>query len=301
MATHQKIRKAVIPIAGWGTRMFPASKAMPKALFPIVDKDGFCKPVIQVIIEEALSALGDDAEICIVVQHGQQEPIEAYFNTPSNAVYLQKPELKAQAEKLQNIGKRLTFALQEKQEGFGHAVLCAKDVVGNEPFLVLLGDHVYVSYNNQTCAQTLVDVYNKHGKSATTLETCPESELSVNGIVIGDKVEGDSVLNLTDTVEKPSVEYAREHLWVPGLPDNEYLCYFGIDLLTPKVFDILQQNYDNNIRTKGELQLRDAMGQLMKEEGMIGLRIQGKRHDTGMPHPYADTIHVFNQISLQKK
>eukprot|EP01121_Diplochlamys_sp_Union-15-3_P019803 TRINITY_DN7549_c0_g1_i2.p1 TRINITY_DN7549_c0_g1~~TRINITY_DN7549_c0_g1_i2.p1 ORF type:complete len:335 (-),score=76.50 TRINITY_DN7549_c0_g1_i2:12-875(-) len=283
--------------------MFPASKAVPKALFPVVDIDGMCKPVIQIIIDEALSALGEDAEICIVVQPGQEDPIKEFFSE-SDEVYHKKPELKEQIERLKYIGKRIKFAYQEKQEGFGHAVLCAKDFVGDEPFLVLLGDHVYTTDHPQefTCTKQIVEVYNKHGISVTSLGICQEDSLSVNGIATGKLDENDKTLyHLTKTEEKPSVDFAKEHLKAEGVPEGSYLCYFGIDLVTPRLFSILEDNYKNNRRTKGELQLRDAMGTLMKEEGMYGLKVVGNRHDTGMPEPYADTIRVFDALARKKK
>jgi UTP--glucose-1-phosphate uridylyltransferase len=299
---ERKIRKAVIPIAGWGTRMFPATKAIPKALFPVIDIDGFCKPIIQIIIEEALSALGEAGQVCIVVQKGQREPIEAYFKEDANEVYLKKAELRQQANRLKFIAQRISFVLQEKQEGFGHAILCAKEFVGNEPFFVFLGDHVYLSHHSEkkTCAQQLLDVFREYGQSVTSLETCLESELSVNGIVTGDlitNVQNITLYKLTDTSEKPSIEHARRYLRCRGTNEGEYLCYFGIDLLTPKIFECLQFNYVNNIRTNGEIQLRDAMKTVMRSEGMLGLKMQGKRYDTGMPHPYAETVYAFHQRS----
>jgi len=298
-----KVRKAVIPIAGFGTRMFPASKAVPKALFPVVDLDGFCKPVIQIIIDEALSALGNAAEICIVCQPEQEGPIKEYFSE-SAKVYHQKKELLPQIERLKFIGERLKFAYQTKQEGFGHAVLCAKDFVGDEPCLVMLGDHVYTTNHPKglTCVQQIVEIYTNTGCSITSVETCEEADLSANGIVKGTlEKDNNALYKLEITAEKPSADYAQKHLKVKGLKEGSYLCYFGIDLLPPKIFQILEDNYKNNVRTKGELQLRDAMGTLMHEEVMYGLRVDGKRHDTGMPEPYADTIKVFDELARERK
>ncbi|MFB3041575.1 MAG: sugar phosphate nucleotidyltransferase, partial [Candidatus Poribacteria bacterium] len=132
----QPIRKAIIPIAGYGTRLFPATKTVQKALFPLVDRDGVAKPTIQIIIEEALAAGVE--EICLVIQPEQRAPIEAYFSGDVVDAIRQKPELAAQAEKVAAIGKRIQFAVQESQEGYGHAVYCAKDFVGQEPVLVFL-------------------------------------------------------------------------------------------------------------------------------------------------------------------
>lgn len=185
-------------------------------------------------------------------------------------------------------------------QGFGHAVLCAKDFVGNEPFLVLLGDHVYTSSDSasRTCAQQLVDAYNVHGRSVTSLDTCPEKELHLNGIVTGKREANDQHIYRLDRIaEKPKVDFARQNLRVEGLPDDRYMCFFGIDLLTPKVFEILQRNYDTGVRTGGELQLRDAMAKLQEEDGMFGVFIQGARLDTGIPHEYAHAFGVYDKLA----
>ena len=209
-------------------------------------------------------------------------------------MYHQKKELIPVIEKLQDIGKRLHFALQEKQEGFGHAVLCAKDFVGNEPCLVLLGDHVYISHCDLTPAQQVVDSYNTNGKSITSGDICKETDLGLNGILSGVSI-GPALYDVTKIAEKPTVDYAREQLKCEGLSEGEYMCFFGIDLLTPRVFEILQFNLDNSIRTKGEIQLRDAMAQIAKEEGMLALRVSASRHDTGNPTEYAESVEAFNK------
>lgn len=156
------------------------------------------------------------------------------------------------------------------------------------------------------CVKQLLQVYEKYGCSVTSLDTVKESELPYNGILTGKLVaftQSDAmILKVTDTVEKPDVETARQRLKVSkdiGLKDDEYICYFGIDILTPKIFEFLEKNYKNKRLTQGELQLRDSMGDIMKTEGMYGLFVQGRRHDTGMPHVYANTMSVFHTISLK--
>jgi UTP--glucose-1-phosphate uridylyltransferase len=288
----QPIQKAIIPIAGYGTRLFPATKAIPKALFPIVDRDGVTKPVIQIIIEEALAA--GIEEVCLVIQPEQREPIEAYFFGDVAAAILQKPECAAQAERVAELGKRLHFAVQTSQEGYGHAVYCAKDFVGQEPFLVFLGDHVYISETDTSCARQLVEVYESVGKSVTSIELCHESRLHISGLVRGERVPSHPNLFTLDlTAEKPDVDFARKYLSVRGLPAQMYLCNFGIDLLTPLLFDVLDYNYRHNIRTKGEIQLRDAMGEVMRQEGMYGYLMRGNRYDTGIPQNLIRTITAF--------
>ena len=286
------IQKAIIPIAGYGTRLFPATKAVPKALFPIIAEDGIAKPVIQLIIEEALSAGVED--VCLVAQPQQVDPIADYFSGAVANAILEKPELAAQAERLAEIGQRLHFAIQEKPEGFGHAIYCAKDFAAGEPIMILLGDHLYISESETSCAKQLVDVYGEVGQSVTSLDLCHESELSLNGIVHGNPgPESERLYALAQISEKPTAAFAQQHLRVEGVPTQQYLCNFGIDLLTPLLFDILDYNYKHRIVTHGEIQLRDAMSEMIKQEGMSGYRVAGQRYDTGNPQELLRTVNAF--------
>ncbi len=292
----QSIQKAVIPIAGYGTRLFPATKAVPKALFPIIAQDGLAKPIIQLIIEEALTAGVE--EVCLVAQPHQVEPITNYFSGNVPDAIREKPELAVQADRLAKIGKRLQFAIQADPQGFGHAIYCAKDFAAGEPVMILLGDHLYISDTEDSCAKQLVDVYAHVGKSVTSLDVCDESELSLNGIVQGNPSDDNpNLFKLAQIAEKPTVTYAREHMRVEGIWDAEathkYLCHFGIDLLTPLLFDILDYNYRNKILTHGEIQLRDAMAEVVKQEGMYGYQVAGKRYDTGNPQELLRSTYAF--------
>ena len=287
-----RIQKAVIPIAGYGTRLFPATKAVPKALFPIVAQDGIAKPIIQLIIEEALTAGVE--EVCLVAQPQQVEPIVDYFSGTVADAIREKAELAALADRLEEIGERLHFAIQAEPEGFGHAIYCAKDFAAGEPVMILLGDHLYISESSVSCAKQLVDVYTQVGQSVTSLDLCHESELSLNGIVHGSpSTESSRGFTLAQISEKPTVEFAQEHLRVEGIPEKQYLCNFGIDLLNPLLFDILDYNYRHQIVTHGEIQLRDAMSEMIKREGMYGYRVAGQRYDTGNPQDLLKTVNAF--------
>jgi UTP--glucose-1-phosphate uridylyltransferase len=292
----QPIQKAVIPIAGYGTRLFPATKAVPKALFPIIAQDGLAKPIIQLIIEEALTTGVE--EVCLVAQPHQVEPITDYFSGNVPDAIREKQELAVQADRLTEIGERLQFALQAEPQGFGHAIYCAKDFAADEPVMILLGDHLYIPESDVSCAKQLVDVYTQVGKSVTSLDVCDESELSLNGIVQGSPSDDNpDIFKLARIAEKPAVDYAREHMRVEGIWDaqetRKYLCHFGIDLLTPLLFDILDYNYRNKILTHGEIQLRDAMAEMVRQEGMYGYRVAGTRYDTGNPQELLKTTYAF--------
>ena len=292
-----RIQKAIIPIAGYGTRLFPATKAVPKALFPIIARDGLAKPIIQLIIEEALTA--GIEEVCLVAQPHQVEPIADYFSGTVPAAIREKAALAMQADRLAEIGERLHFAIQAEPQGFGHAIYCAKAFADGEPVMILLGDHLYLSETDVSCAKQLVDIYAQVGTSVTSLDICDESELHLNGIVHGYSRGTLPVLNsarlfqLTHIAEKPTVDVARETLRVEGLPPQQYLCNFGIDLLTPLLFDILEHHYRNTIVTHGEIQLRDAMAELIRREGMDGYRVAGQRYDTGNPQELLKTVLAF--------
>ena len=287
-----RIQKAIIPIAGYGTRLFPATKAVPKALFPIIAQDGIAKPIIQLIIEEALTAGVE--EVCLVAQPQQVEPIATYFSSDVADAIREKSELAAQADRLGEIGERLHFAIQAEPEGFGHAIYCARDFAAGEPVMILLGDHLYISESDVSCSKQLADVYTQVGQSVTSLDLCHESELSLNGIVHGNSsTETPRLFTLARISEKPTVEFAQEHLRVEGIPDQKYLCNFGIDLLNPLLFDILDYNYRHRIVTHGEIQLRDAMTEMIKQEGMYGYRVAGQRYDTGNPQDLLKTVNAF--------
>lgn len=286
------IKKAIIPIAGYGTRLFPATKAVPKALFPIIAQDGFAKPVIQLIIEEALTAGVE--EVCLVAQPQQVEPIDDYFSGTVADAIREKVELAVQADRLAEIGERLHFAIQSEPQGFGHAIYCARDFAANEPVIILLGDHLYISESGISCAKQLAEVYTQVGQSVTSLDLCHESELSLNGIVHGaPSVASPRLYTLVQISEKPTVAFAQEHLRVEGIPEQQYLCNFGIDLLTPLLFDILDYNYKHQILTHGEIQLRDAMTEMIRQEGMYGYQVAGERYDTGNPQELLRTVNAF--------
>ena len=292
------IKKAIIPIAGYGTRLFPATKAVPKALFPIIGQDGYAKPIIQLIIEEALTAGVE--EVCLVAQPHQVDPITAYFTGDVADAIRDKVELAEQADRLLEIGDRVQFAIQADPQGFGHAIYCGRDFAADDPVMILLGDHLYISESENSCAKQLVDVYMQVGQSVTSLDVCDESELSVNGIVQGNPIpDNPDLFALARIAEKPTVDYAREHMRVDGIWDSDeshkYLCHFGIDLCTPILFDILDYNYRNKILTHGEIQLRDAMAEIVRQEGMYGYQVAGNRYDTGNPQELLKTSYAFGQ------
>lgn len=293
LAPPHRIRKAVIPAAGFGTRMFPASKAVKKELAPIVDADGLAKPVIQVVVEEAVRA--GIEEIALVIQPDDRPLFEAFFRSPlSPQHYNGLPKaLQEHARYLRTLGRRLTFVFQDQQEGFGDAVLRARQWVGEEPFLLMLGDHVFRSETEESCAAQVVSAYEEVCGSVLGLCETAEDEVSNYGVACG-VWEGDgSRLAVTEVVEKPSPEYARAKLRVAGVEEG-FLTFFGLYALEPGVFDHLQRLRDGNLRTGGEFQLTDALETLRREEGCWGVVVSGRRYDTGRPEAYVRALMAFS-------
>ncbi len=290
-----KVRKALIPAAGFGTRLFPASKATKKELFPIIDQDGIAKPAILLIIEEALEAGLE--EVVIIVQENDLEGFQSFFNSQITIENYNKlpRHFQEYARRILEIGRRVSFITQPAQEGFGHAVYCAKDAIGDEPFLLMLGDHLYRSTGEQSCTRQLLDAYQQHGINILGLRRTPEDEIANFGTVAGVWVEDDRILNVTEFAEKPTLDYARNNLRVPGLPDEEYLTVFGMYIIKPQLFEYLEENIRNNIRERGEFQLTSALDRLRQEDGFLGLIMEGKRYDIGLPIHYLETVQTFGE------
>jgi len=295
LRTGQKVRKAVIPAAGFGTRLFPATKATKKELFPIIDRDGIAKPAILLIVEEALKAGMD--EVIIIVQEHDLEAFQSFFNVQITIENYNKlpRHFQEYAQRILEMGRQVSFVIQEAQEGFGHAVYCAREAIGNEPFLLMLGDHLYRSCGEKSCAQQLIEAYNKYGVSVLGLRLTPEEKIANFGAATGVWTEDGRLLNVTEFAEKPTVDYARNNLRVSDLPEDEYLTVFGQYIIKPQLFDYLEEHIKNNVRERGEFQLTSALDRLRQEDGFLGLIMDGLRYDIGLPEYYLETLRIFRQ------
>ena len=256
----KKIRKAIIPAAGLGTRFLPATKAQPKEMLPIVDK-----PTIQYIIEEAVAS---GIEEILIITGRNKKCIEDHFDKSVEIeMELEKNNKNELLELVQDISDMVDihYIRQKEPRGLGHAIRCAKAFVGNEPFAILLGDDIV--YNNQKpCLKQLIECYNEYKTSILGVQTVDKEDVSKYGIVDGILIE-DRVCKVKGLVEKPSVDEA---------PSNTAI--LGRYIVTPKIFDIL----DNTKPGKGnEIQLTDALLELIKEEAMYAYNFEGKRYDVG--------------------
>jgi UTP-glucose-1-phosphate uridylyltransferase/mevalonate kinase len=293
MSTGPKVRKALIPAAGFGTRLFPASKATKKELFPVLDRDGVAKPAILLIVEEALNAGIED--VVIVVQEQDLEAFQSFFTDQisiENFNKLPRP-FQEYARRILDIGRQVSFVTQTAQEGFGHAVYSARRAIGDEPFLLMLGDHIYRSDGPASCARQMLEAYQRTGTSVVGLRRTPGSQIANFGTATGVWIEPERLLNVTEFAEKPTVEYARSNLRVPGFPEDEYLTFFGEYVIGPQIFAYLEEHIANNVRERGEFQLTSALDRLRQENGFHGLVIDGRRFDIGIPESYLETLQAF--------
>jgi len=258
----KKIRKAIIPAAGLGTRFLPATKAQPKEMLPIVDK-----PTIQYIIEEAIAS---GIEEILIVTGRNKKCIEDHFD---KSVELEIELAKNNKDELLELVKDISdmvdihYIRQKEPRGLGHAILCAKSFVGNEPFAILLGDDiVYTDENERPCLKQLIDCYDEYKTSILGVQNVDPENVSKYGIVDGIEIE-DRVCKVKSLVEKPNKEDA---------PSNTAI--LGRYIVTPKIFEIL----DNTKPGKGnEIQLTDALLELVKSEAMYAYNFEGKRYDVG--------------------
>jgi UTP-glucose-1-phosphate uridylyltransferase/mevalonate kinase len=295
LGTGPKVTRALIPAAGFGTRLFPASKATKKELFPVVDRDGIAKPAILLIVEEALEA--GIEEVVIVVQQEDLEDFRSFFDTQISIENFNKlpGPFQDYARRILDIGRRVRFVTQVAQEGFGHAVYCAREALGDEPFLLMLGDHLYRADDGGSCARQVVETYQRSGTNVVGLRRTAEEEIGSFGAATGVWVEANRLLNVTDFTEKPTVDYARSNLRVPGFPDGEYLTIFGQYVIKPALFEYLEEHIGNNVRERGEFQLTSALDRLRQEDGFQGLIVAGRRFDIGLPEHYLETLRTFRR------
>ena len=285
-----RLRKAVIPAAGFGSQLFPATKTLKKELFPIVDRDGRTKPVIMAIVEQVLNA--GIEEIGIVIQPADREIFEEFFHRQLTIDHTNKLSKEDQRymQHIMDIGNKVTLLIQDAQEGFGHAVHCAREWTGDEAFMLVLGDHLFASDTDTSCIQQLVDLYERTGRSVVGLQETPEEELQRFGCVSGVWEESGNQLAITEFAEKPSAEYARKHLSTQGVKPDHYLTIFGQYILTPRIFELLEDNINRNMREGGSFQLTSCLDRLRQEEGFVGCCVKGRRFDIGHPEAYRQTI-----------
>ena len=254
-----KVKKAIIPAAGLGTRFLPATKAQPKEMLPIVDK-----PTIQYIIEEAVAS---GIEQILIITGRNKRAIEDHFD---KSVELEKEleshgkeELLSMVKDISNMAE-IYYIRQKEPKGLGHAIGCARAFVGNEPFAVMLGDDVVDS--EVPCLKQLINCFDEYKTTILGVQQVPHDEVSKYGIVKGMNIE-ERVYKVKDLIEKPKVEEAPSDIAI-----------LGRYIITPQIFDILEKTTPGK---GGEIQLTDALRTLISQEAMYAYNFEGRRYDVG--------------------
>jgi len=266
-----KVRKAIIPAAGLGTRFLPATKAMPKEMLPIVDK-----PTIQYIIEEAVASGIED--IIIVTGRGKraiEDHFDNYFELEHNLFEKRKLDLLEEVRRPSQLAD-IHYIRQKEPKGLGHAIWCARKFIGDEPFAVLLGDDIVQA--EKPCLLQLMELYNRYNASIIGVQPVPEEEVSRYGIVNGREIH-ERIYTVESLVEKPKREEA---------PTN--LAILGRYILTPSIFAILDHQEPG---AGGEIQLTDAISKLNQQEAVYAYHFEGTRYDVGEKMGFIKTTIEF--------
>ncbi|ALS22362.1 MULTISPECIES: UTP--glucose-1-phosphate uridylyltransferase GalU [Paenibacillus] len=255
-----KIRKAIIPAAGFGTRFLPATKSQPKEMLPLINK-----PAIQYIVEEAIASGIQDI---LIVTGRNKRAIEDHFDHNVELEYFLKEQGKwSQYEEVLEIAKMadIHFIRQKEQRGLGHAVLCSRNFVGNEPFAILLGDDI-IDNPTKPALRQMMEQFETHGKTVVGVQPVLPEEVSKYGVIAGMPIDN-HIYELEDLVEKPDTDKA---------PSN--LAIVGRYIIQPEIFDILEETGPGR---GGEIQLTDALKILCLKQGMHARLLEGDRHDIG--------------------
>ena len=295
------VRKAIIPVAGFGTRLYPATRCLKKDFFPIPCPDGMVRPVILILLEELIQSGIED--ICLVLGSDEERQLyRDFFERPLSSEHFNK--LNAESQEYENrildIGKHLHYVTQKEKRGFGHAVYQAAGFVKGEPVLLMLGDTLSRSLTNKPCALQLIEAYERYNKLLLGVYPVPLSTVSHFGIMSGVWEDKDErVLRVKTFVEKPKASYAEEFLGVKNKAgDKEYCSVFGQYILTPEVFMQLREDIAEadaaGDKTK-EIELTSALEAVRSRSGMIGLRLKGLRYDMGNPAALVETVTEYSK------
>ena len=295
------VRKAIIPVAGFGTRLYPATRALKKDFFPIPCPDGMVRPVILILLEELVKSGVE--EICLVLG-SEEERIQytEFFERQLSEEHLRKLNKEAQEyeNRILDIGKRLHYVYQHEKRGFGHAVFQAVEFAAGEPVLLLLGDTLYRSQTNKPCALQLIERYERYNQLMVSIHPIPLVEVSHYGILSGVWEDKEcTILNVSVMHEKPKASYSEEFLGVRNKEgEKEYYSVFGQYILTPEVFLQLEadiQKADDEGDTTREIELTAALEAVRQKSGMMGVRLKGTMYDMGNPNALRNCVRYFSK------
>jgi UTP--glucose-1-phosphate uridylyltransferase len=291
--THsKKVRKAVITAAGFGTRLFPMTSAVRKEFLPVVDRRGRMLPLILANVEEAFAA--GIEEICIVIQSQERQFFEDFFQQNLPPAHHDKLSSHAREylEVIKEMGRHVVLYAQDAQMGLGHAIYQVRDWTAGEPFLLVLGDHLFVAHGERGCAQQLVERFQKIDAPLVALQPTSAAKIGRFGTVGGKWVDSEQrdLFEISIFKEKPDLEFASEYLSVEGLDSETYLTIFGLYILPNSVFTELEEGVTEAEADGKEVQLTDALERLRRRQRFMGLIIDGEKIDVGLPDEYLDGL-----------
>ncbi len=283
-----KIKKAIIPIAGIGTRMFPQTHFTKKAFLPIIDESGMVKPALMYILEELVEAEIED--IYLIIREEEEAEYRRIFEFDLNTKYRESlPEnVRYYYDRIAEIGEKIHFVFQKENKGLGHAVYQAREFLGNEPVVMMLGDFIYKSNLDISCTQQTINAYNKSGgKAVVSIKRVPFEDSKNYGIIYGKfNDERPYLMNVEKMIEKPSADVARNELAV----GNECFATFGQYVLTDEIFECLEQEIANMGNSGGEVDVTKALMNLASHGQLVGVDVDGESFDVGIPEMYYKTF-----------
>ncbi|MBN1551883.1 hypothetical protein JW979_10455 [bacterium] len=287
--TIRRVRKAVIPMAGLGTRLFPVTRFLPKAFIPILDATGSVIPLVQFLLEEAVQS--GIEHVGLVVNPQQRELFEKFFfDDLPYALEHDFPRgdsVDRYILRMRHLCGHIELITQVEPRGFGDAVYRSARWVGGEPFLLMLGDHLFQSHTTELCAQQLLKNYKNKTKSIVAISSLPIEESHKRGVAKVLPVERRArEYHVVKIMEKPSTQKAREQMLSPCIPDNQVFGFFGLYIFTPQIFEILEEDRTAEKRIEGEFQLTHAMERLRSKSGFLAYEVDGVSMDIGNPDDY---------------
>lgn len=284
------IKKAIIPLAGNGTRMYPITKVLKKAFLPIIDSDNIVKPAIMCLLEEL-----DDAgieKIGLVIDKEDVSTYDSFFKTeltPEVASKLSKESLEYE-NKIRKIGKKLTYIFQEEKLGFGHAIYMCKEFANNQDVLLVLGDQIYKTTNNISCTEQLLEQYRKNNGLTISVAEVPLENVTRYGILSGKVADNKNYYNVDRIYEKPNIDFAKENLYTKVNNRKKYYSVFGEYILKSEIFDMIEYNINNKCTENGEYELTSVLDKYREKNGIIAFIPDGKTLDIGNVNSYKTTL-----------
>lgn len=292
----QTVKKAIIPLAGFGTRVFPETKCVRKCFMPLLDTDGLLKPALMIMLENLFDAGIED--VCLIIGEDEREDFDRFFEPLPEEHRAKLPEDKLKYEdRILEMRRHITYVYQKERKGFGHAVWLAKQFADNEPALLLLGDFVYRSNTGLNCCRQVIDAYKECGRTLVAITEVPLSRVVHYGMLHGHwNDSAQTIMKVDRMVEKPTDDFAREYLGVKNAKgERKYYATFGQYVLTPEVFEELDREIRQEEKPSegSEYGLTAALDIVREKSGMFAFVPDGQSFDIGLPEAYRNTMWHF--------